>query len=112
MAGDRVVIDQFSKKDEIGPALSDLELDIEQFPRAESELAVAAASIIARAEFLIRLRELGEEHDLLLPKGAGPPVDAAGAEFVRRHGFETLPQVAKVHFKNTDKVRNQLERYR
>lgn len=107
--GDRVVIDQFSKKDEIGPALQDLELDIEQFPRAESVLAVAAASIIARAEFLIRLRELGEQHDLLLPKGAGPPVDAAGAEFVRQNGFEVLSQVAKVHFKNTDKVRSQLE---
>ncbi|MFT7669845.1 MAG: ribonuclease HIII [Planctomycetota bacterium] len=102
--GDRVIIDQFSKKDEIGPLLKDLKLDIEQRPKAESEVAVAAASIIARAEFLILLRELGSEFDLVLRKGAGAPVDAVGAEFVTRYGIERLGDVAKVHFKNTEKV--------
>lgn len=107
--GDRVVIDQFTKKDEIGPALSDLNLAIEQRPRAESELAVAAASIIARAEFLVCLKELGDEYDQRLPKGAGDPVDAAGAEFAASFGMERLGEVAKVHFKNTEKVRSRLQ---
>ncbi len=106
--GDRVVIDQFSKKDQIGPALSDLELAIEQRPRAESEPAVAAASVIARSEFLIRLHELGDRFDVHLPKGAAAQVDEAGAEFVRSHGVEALAEVAKVHFKNTEKVRSRL----
>lgn len=106
--GDRVVIDQFSKKDEIGPQLVDLELAIEQRPKAESELAVAAASILARAEFLIALKELGDEFDLALHKGAGAPVDRIGAEFVREHGWEALAQVAKVHFKNTEKIERRM----
>lgn len=106
--GDRTVIDQFSKKDEIGPQLTDLRLRIEQRPRAESEVAVAAASILARAEFLIALRELGQEYDLVFPKGAGPPVDEAGAAFARDHGLERLGEVAKLHFKNTEKVRARL----
>lgn len=107
-AGDRVVIDQFSKKDEIGPRLTDLDLRIEQRPRAEAEVAVAAASILARAEFLLGLRELGQELELELPKGAGEPVDVAGVELVRRHGEEGLRRVAKLHFKNTEKVRARL----
>jgi ribonuclease HIII len=107
--GDRAVIDQFSKRDEIGPQLRDLKLRIERRPRAESEVAVAAASILARAEFLIGLRELGEEYDFALPKGAGSPVDEAGAEFARRLGLDRLAAVAKVHFKNTEKIRARLE---
>lgn len=106
--GDRVVVDQFSKKDEIGPRLVDLELAIEQRPRAESELAVAAASILARAEFLLQLKELGDEFDLPLHKGAGAPVDRIGAEFVRAHGREALARVAKTHFKNTEKIERRL----
>lgn len=109
-SGDRVVIDQFSKKDEIGPQLADLRLEIEQRPRAESEVAVAAASILARAEFLVSLLELGQEFDVTLRKGAGDPVDRAGAEFVRLHGEARLEEVAKTHFKNVSKVRNLLER--
>jgi ribonuclease HIII len=102
--GDRTVIDQFSKKDEIGPALVDLGLKIERRPRAESELAVAAASILARSEFLVRLGEIGAKHDIDFPKGAGTQVDDAGANFVRQRGMEELACVAKVHFKNTEKI--------
>lgn len=102
--GDRVVIDQFSTKDEIGPALCDLELDVERRTRAESELAVAAASILARAEFLVRLKELGDEAGLVLPKGASGLVDEAGAQLVRDHGLEALGRFAKVHFKNSEKL--------
>lgn len=107
--GDRVVIDQFSKKDEIGPQLRDLSLEIEQRPRAESEVAVAAASILARAEFLVSLMELGRTFDLELRKGAGEPVDVAGVDFVKQHGMEALGQVAKLHFKNREKILARLD---
>jgi len=40
-----------------------------------------------------------------LRKGAGAPTDASAREFVRLHGWEPLGQVAKMHFKNTQKIR-------
>ena len=88
--------------------LEGLGLDIERRTRAESELAVAAASILARAEFLVRLMELGEQAGLKLPKGAGALVDEAVVELARRTGLEGLAAYAKVHFKNVDKVRGLL----
>ncbi|MCA8980551.1 MAG: ribonuclease HIII [Planctomycetes bacterium] len=106
--GMNVLIDQFAKTDLFARRLGDLKLKIEQRPRAEENLAVAAASIIARAEFLVCLDELSSEATVKLRKGAGFPTDNAGVEYARLHGFEALPQVAKMHFKNTDKIRRKL----
>jgi ribonuclease HIII len=106
--GDRVLVDQFSRQDLIGPHLADLGVDFQQRPRAESDPAVAAASVIAREEFLRAMQELSEQWVVDLHKGAGSPVDRAGVEFVRLHGFEQLSKVAKLHFKNTEKVRQRL----
>jgi ribonuclease HIII len=68
--------------------------------RAESDIAVAAASILARAEFLRRLKMLGEEFGVDLPKGA-TNVIPAGKRFIEKHGRESLMRVAKMHFKTT-----------
>ncbi len=75
-------------------------LELVQRHRAESDLAVAAASILARDEFVRRLARLEKEFGLPLPKGAGPAVDAAAREFVARHGAVALGRVAKLHFRN------------
>ena len=72
--------------------------------RAESDIAVAAASILARAEFLNRLERLGQEAGLPLPKGASPQVIAAGRALVKMKGPEALTGVAKLHFKTRDAV--------
>jgi ribonuclease HIII len=106
--GMNVLIDQFSKADLFAERLGDLKLNIEQRPRAEANLAVAAASIIARAEFLACMDELSSEATVVLRKGAGYPTDNAGVEYARLHGFDALAKVAKLHFKNTDKVRRKL----
>lgn len=106
--GDRVLVDQFSKRDLIGPELRDLGVDFHQRPRAESDPAVAAASVIARGEFLIALRELSQEWTIELRKGAGDPVDAAALEFARLYGEGALGEVAKLHFKNSAKLRARL----
>jgi len=79
-------------------------ITLTQHPRAEADPVVAAASIIARAEFLRRLEALSVRFGMPLPKGAGPPVLAAGLAFVRRHGTEALGQVAKLHFRTTRQV--------
>ena len=70
--------------------------------------AVAAASVLARAEFLIGLRELGSEHGVELPKGAGPPVEAAARRIYQEGGRGALEAVAKIHFKTTLKITRNL----
>lgn len=72
--------------------------------RAEADIAVAAASVLARAEFLRRLKRLGEEWGVDLPKGASPPVIVAGKRFVAKHGPQALVNVSKAHFKTTQQV--------
>ena len=79
-------------------------INLVQRTRAEEDLAVAAASILARAEFLYRLKKLSEEVGLELPKGASPLVEEAAVKLVRQLGPEALARVAKLHFKTTEKV--------
>ena len=67
-------------------------------------MAVAAASIVAREAFLRALDELSERFAVNLPKGAGAPVDRALRSFLEIHDYERLGQVAKLHFRNTQKV--------
>jgi len=103
--GDRVVVDQFADERLVASRLKGLDIALEQRHRAESEPAVAAASIVAREEFLTALKNLSEQFGVQLRKGAGAPTDASAREFVRLHGWEPLGQVAKMHFKNTQKIR-------
>jgi ribonuclease HIII len=102
--GDHVLVDRFAKESLVAERVRDLEIELHQRTRAESEPAVAAASVVARAVFLRRLRALSEEHAVDLHKGAGAPTDRAARDFVRLHGFERLGAVAKLHFKNTSKI--------
>ena len=74
--------------------------------KGESEhLAVACASIIARACFLESLVTFGAPYDVVLPSGAGANVDQFAAKLIQRHGLEALEQTAKLHFKNTEKAK-------
>ncbi len=79
-------------------------IHLTQVVRAEADTAVAAASVVARAMFLDRLDALSEEWGVPLHKGAGSPTDRAGRAFVRLHGAEAMGRVAKLHFKNTQKI--------
>ncbi len=76
-------------------------LTLHQQPRAESDFAcVAAASILARHQFVKRMGELSERAGVTLPLGAGPPVLAVA----RRLPKDQLPWLAKLHFKTTDQL--------
>ncbi len=72
--------------------------------RAESDIAVAAASILARETFLKRLRELAVNSGNSLPKGASNMVEDAGRAIVESKGANFLKNVAKIHFKTTHKI--------
>lgn len=103
---ERAISDQFGNERLILAALQEKgrKIVLEQRTKAESDLAVAAASIIARAEFLIRLKRLSDEIGTVLPKGASPAVELAGKMIVKKHGQERLGRVAKLHFKTTKAV--------
>ncbi len=75
-----------------------------QLVRAEEEVAVAAASLVARAEFLKRLGELSHRWSCTLPKGAGPKVEETAIQLIHSFGPDILPQVAKLHFRTTQKL--------
>ena len=85
----RAISDQFAHdKGVIAKALMKLGRSIElvQRHKAEEDLAVAAASILARNEFVTRLRDMGKKYGMGFPKGASAAVDAAAKEFVDKHG--------------------------
>ena len=103
----RAISDQFARnKATVKSALMEegRQLELVQMHKAESDIAVAAASILARAVFVERLAALGREFDLELPKGASSKVDAAGAAFLKKHGMNKLGQAAKLHFRTTQKI--------
>ena len=98
----RAISDQFAaNKSTVANALMSLgrEIELVQRHKAEADLAVAAASILARHEFVSRLAALEKQFDAKFPKGASAAVDEAAREFVARHGAEQLPKVAKMHFR-------------
>jgi len=98
----RAISDQFAaSKSVIEKALMAMgrELELVQRHKAEEDLAVAAASILARDEFVKRLAGLGKDYGVELPKGAGANVDALAKEFVAQHGAAVLARVAKMHFR-------------
>jgi len=98
----RAISDQFAANEAVlAKALMSLgrQIELVQRHKAESDLAVAAASILARDEFLRRLAGLEMEYGTSLPKGASAAVDAAAAAFVTAHGAKGLAAVAKMHFR-------------
>ena len=98
----RAISDQFaSSKDTVAKALMALgrEIELVQRHKAEEDVAVAAASILARNEFVTRLAKLEADHGIKLPKGASAAVDAAAKEIFQKFGAEGLAKVAKMHFR-------------
>lgn len=99
-----VVVDQFGPEELVASEVRDLGVRLVQRPRGEEIPAVAAASVIAREQFLVALAELSDRWALDLCKGAGDPTDRAAKKFLRLHGFEKLGDVAKLHFRTTQKI--------
>jgi ribonuclease HIII len=100
------ITDQFGDKAFVLNALmkKGKRIELIQKPKAEEDMAVAAASILARAEFLKRLHFLSQEVGLDLPKGASTLVEEAALKLAKLHGPQILEKVAKTHFKTTQRV--------
>jgi ribonuclease HIII len=102
----KAISDQFGNKRIILRSLMERgrKIELVQRHKAESDLAVAAASIIARNGFVLGLAKLGNEVGVKLPKGASAAVIEAGREVVKKHGPDTLGRLAKMHFRTAQKV--------
>jgi len=105
---DSAVSDKFGKTELVLDALRDREqhIDLKQIVRGESVVQVAAASIIARARFMAEMARISAGCGCELPRGAAAKVDEAGRALVRRYGSGILSKVAKIHFKNYQRVLN------
>ncbi len=107
---EEIICDQFANPKTLREALMErgqkatLHLRI----RAEEDPAVAGASILARAKFLSYLRWASQKWGVFLPKGSGKEVLRSAREFVALHGFQNLKEVAKLHFKITERLKQPL----
>ena len=99
-----VLVDKFGNEKLVADRLKGVDIRLRQETKAERIPAVAAASVVARYEFVRRLAALSEEYGVDLRKGAGAPTDKSARAFLRLHGEAKLGEVAKLHFKNTSKV--------
>lgn len=105
----RALSDQFANPRLIQSALMEKGrgIQLDQRTKAESDPAVAAASILARAQFVDWLSKQSRTLGVTLPKGASAAVKAVGATLVRREGAAILGKVAKLHFKTANEILSQ-----
>lgn len=103
---DDAIADQFGDEEYINHALmgKGKSINLIQIPKAERDIAVAAASILARDMYLHQLNLLSRKANIVLPKGASIPVEEAAKMIVMKCGKEELGRYAKLHFKTTQKV--------
>lgn len=103
----RAVADQFGRtKSVIERALmkKGRSIQLDQMHKAESDIAVATASVLARDAFLYQLKKTGTAIGIELPKGAGAQVPEVAVQVAKKLGPGQLINYVKCHFKTTDKV--------
>lgn len=102
----RSLSDQFADSTVIEKSLLQhgSKIDIQQRTKAESDIAVAAASILAREAFIDWLDRLGKKFGVRLDRGVSPQVKATAQRLVAEKGPESLAEVAKIHFRTAHEV--------
>lgn len=104
---EKIVIDQFTTLNAYNKYVPDPFMieKIHQETKAESKsLAVAAASIIARAKYLEQMANLDKSLKETVPRGASKQVDAFAARLAKKHGMDYVDNLTKKHFKTREKV--------
>ena len=105
---DYIIVDEFAREARYYEYIKDcpnIQKNITFLTKAEDKnLAVACGSIISRYLFLREFDKLCDSIHIPLPKGAGADVDKVGEEVVEKYGEEKLKEIAKVNFKNTDRI--------
>ena len=105
---DYIIVDQFAKEARYYEYLKDqkvVQRNITFMTKAEDKnMAVACGSIISRYIFLKEFDKICDSTHIPIPKGAGKDVDTIGEEIVEKYGEEKLKEIAKLNFKNTDRI--------
>lgn len=105
---DYIIVDEFARENRYYDYLKDVpnvQRNITFLTKAEDKnLAVACGSIISRYLFLKEFDKLSDALHIPLPKGAGKEVDKIGEEVVEKYGKEKLTEIAKLNFKNTERI--------
>ena len=106
---DYIVVDQFAQKFVYYNYLKDIPIickGITFLTKGEDKcLSVACASLISRYIFLKEFNRLSKDIGIPLLKGASDKVDLVGVKVVETYGFDQLSKVAKLNFKNTEKIK-------
>ena len=101
------IVDKFGDESYVRVALKEKgrQITVIQQTHAEADIAVAAASILARARFVQNMEQLSKKVGKILPKGASDPsIVVIGRELVAVHGKDFLNEIAKLHFKTTEAI--------
>lgn len=110
---DKIVVDQFCypvKYYEHIKATPNKVTNITFTTHAEDKcLSVAVSSIISRYIFIKEMEKLTKEMNMNIPKGAGANVDEVGVKIVKQYGINKLNELAKLNFKNTEKIKEFLQ---
>ena len=105
---DYIVVDQFENPKSYYNHLSDAKFkvyNITFLTKAEDQcLSVACSSLISRYIFLQEMDKISKSVGMNLPKGAGDIVDTTGKDIVNKFGIDKLKDIAKMNFKNTEKI--------
>lgn len=105
---DYIIVDEFAREHryyEYVKEATNIQRGITFMTKAEDKnLAVACASVISRYIFLKEFDKLSDALHIPLVKGAGPQVDTVGEEVVEKYGKEKLEEIAKLNFKNTERI--------
>lgn len=105
---DYIIVDEFAREAryyEYIQESTEIQRGITFLTKAEDKnLAVACASVISRYLFLKEFDKLSDNLHIPLPKGAGKEVDKIGEEIVEKYGEEKLEEVAKLNFRNTERI--------
>ena len=105
-----IIVDQFTHQDKVHHLIKDrVKAKYIQRTKAERDIGVAAASVVARGVFLRGLKLLGKKYGTVFPKGASSQVIEWALEFCKDYGEDKLRDVAKLHFKTTNNILNMLK---
>lgn len=103
-----ILVDQFSPSQKVRRELSARKFPIPCIERtgAEADPAVAAASIIARYQFIEAFSSMRSFYNISFPFGSSAKIKTIALDFIKRYGIERLGEVAKLHFKTTEQIRD------